>query len=161
MLSKLLFISGGEIFIILILILIFFGSDKIPEFMRMSAKWVSEFKKATDDIKREFNDSSSGVLNDIRSISNDLTDSLTKEIAEPVQKTAAETAKTFEDLRDQYESDIYYDNKDNIESYGNEFQTVGEETGDGETVGKETEDRKAVDGETDESKIENQKSETV
>ena len=119
-----LFISGGEIFIILLFILIFFGADKIPEFTRFMGKGVREFKKATDDIKREFQDSSSGVMNDIRSISNDLTESLTKEIAEPIQKTASETSKTFDEYKDQYNSDYYYDNHNYNynDRYANEYQ---------------------------------------
>ena len=95
MLSIVLFISGGEIFIILLFILIFFGADRIPEFTRMMNKGMREFKKASDDIKREFTENTSGVMNDIRSIQHDLTESLTKEIAEPVQKTVKETEKTL------------------------------------------------------------------
>ena len=117
-----LFISGGEIFIILLFILVFFGSDKIPEFARIMGKGVREFKKATDDIKREFSESSSGVLNDVKSIGNDLTDSLTKEIAEPVQQTANDTAKTFDEYSEQYDADYYYNNRDNTESYENEYR---------------------------------------
>ena len=116
----LLFISGGEIFIVLLFILLFFGADKIPEFTRMMGKGVREFKKATDDIKREFDSSSSGVLNEIKSIGDDLTNSLTKEIAEPVQKTADETAKTLDTYQEQF-TDDYYNNRD-TGSYGNEYQ---------------------------------------
>ena len=135
-----LFISGGEIFIILLFILIFFGADKIPEFTRMMGKGVREFRKATDDIKREFNENTSGVMNDVRSIQQSLTDSLTKEIAEPMQetvsetersfdeyvsetkKTLEETEKTFEDYQDQYNKDFYYDYQNDTGAYGNEYR---------------------------------------
>lgn len=124
-----LFISGGEIFIILLAILIFFGADKIPDFARMMGKGVREFKKATDDIKREFSENSSGVVNDIKSIRDDITgvgnnmvDSLTKEIAEPVQTTADETVKTFEEYKDRYNTDYYYNNPNDIGNSGNEYQ---------------------------------------
>ena len=122
MFSIILFISGGEIFVILVFVLIFFGADKIPEFMRFMGKGVSEFKKATDDIKREFQDSSSGMFNEIKSISNDLNDRLKKEIAEPMQKSINETSKTFEEYQEQYNTDYYYNNQNYIGSYGNEFQ---------------------------------------
>ena len=128
MLSMVLFISGGEIFIILMMILIFFGADKIPEFARMMGKGVREFKKATDDIKREFSDGSSGIMNEVRSIGNDvrsigdnMTDAFNKEIAEPVQKTADEAEKTFDEYRDQYHTDYYYENPNDM-GYGNEYQ---------------------------------------
>ena len=122
----LLFISGGEIFIILLFILIFFGADKIPEFTRMMGKGVREFRKATDDIKREFSQNSSGVINEIRSIGNDLSDSVTKEISTPIQKTASETAKSFDDHQEQYGSDYYYNNPYNISDYGNEYHNEPE-----------------------------------
>ena len=115
-----LFISSGEIFIILLLILIFFGADKIPEFTRMMNKGIREFKKASDDIKREFTENTSGVMNDLRSIQNDLTESLTKEIAEPVQKTVSEAEKTFEEYQEQV--DYYYQNPGDMGSSGNEYR---------------------------------------
>ena len=121
MFLTILFISGGEIFIILLFVLIFFGADKIPEFTRMMGKGVREFRKATDDIKREFHQSSSGVLNEIKSVSEDLKDNLTRELAEPVQKSMNETAKTFDDFQDRYGSDFYYENQYDIDSFGNEY----------------------------------------
>ena len=117
-----LFISGSEIFLILLAILIFFGADQIPKFARMMGKAANEFKKATDDIKREFSDSTSGVLNEIRSIQSDLTDTLTKEIAEPMQKTASETEKTFKEYEEQYNVDYYYNDPEYTGSRGNEYQ---------------------------------------
>jgi len=122
MLSLVLFISGGEIALILLFVLIFFGADKIPEFARMMGKGVREFKKATDDIKREFTDSTSGLMNDIQSIQNNLTNTLTKEIAEPVQEIVRDTEKTFEEYQDQYQVDYYYTNPEHIDSRGNEYQ---------------------------------------
>jgi len=115
-----LFVSGGEIDIIMLFVLIFFGADKIPEFAKMMGKGAREFKKATDDIKREINESSSGVMEDIKSISNDMTN-LSKEITDPVQKLANDTTKTFDEYKDQFNYDYYYDNQDDIGDYGNEF----------------------------------------
>ena len=117
-----LFISGGEIGIILLFILIFFGADKIPEFARMMGKGVREFKKATDDIKREITDSTSGLMGDIQSIQKDLTNTLTKEITEPVQEIVKDTEKTFDEYQDQYQTDYYYTNPADTESHGNEYQ---------------------------------------
>jgi TatA/E family protein of Tat protein translocase len=115
-------ISGGEIFMILLAILLFFGANKIPEFARMMGKGVREFRKATEDIKREFNDSSSGVLNDIKSIRDDISGTLNKEIAEPVQDTVNNTATMLEETyKDPYSHDDYYDNKEYNNASGNEF----------------------------------------
>ncbi|MEA1896999.1 MAG: twin-arginine translocase TatA/TatE family subunit [Bacteroidota bacterium] len=66
--NSLLFISGGEIFIVLIAVLLLFGANKIPEIAKGLGKGMKEFKKATDDIKKEINDSSSNMVDDIKDI---------------------------------------------------------------------------------------------
>lgn len=52
----LLFIGGTEIILIVIVILMLFGSKKIPEVARAIGKGYREFQKATEDIKRELSD---------------------------------------------------------------------------------------------------------
>lgn len=50
------FLSGigtGEIVLILLLVLIFFGARKIPELARGLGKGIREFKDATREIKSE------------------------------------------------------------------------------------------------------------
>ena len=49
----LLFIGGPEIFIILLIVVMVFGADKIPEIARGLAKGINQVKHATDDIKKE------------------------------------------------------------------------------------------------------------
>ena len=73
--NGLLFISGGEIFIVFVVALLLFGANKIPEIARGLGKGMREFKKATDDIKNEINDSSNNIVEDI----NDMKDTF-KEI---------------------------------------------------------------------------------
>ena len=68
----LLFISGPEIIIILLAVLLLFGARKIPEVARGLGKGINEFKKAADDIKKELKNSSSDFTDDI----NDIKDSL-------------------------------------------------------------------------------------
>jgi len=63
-----LFISGGEIFIVMIVVLLLFGANKIPEIARGLGKGMNEFKKATDDIKKEINNSADGLSDDIKEI---------------------------------------------------------------------------------------------
>ena len=46
-------IGGGEIFFILIVILMLFGSDKIPEIARTLGKGMAQLKNATNEIKHE------------------------------------------------------------------------------------------------------------
>ncbi|WP_445757147.1 Sec-independent protein translocase subunit TatA/TatB [Polaribacter sp.] len=52
-----LFISGQEIFFIMIIIVMFFGADKIPEIARGLGKGMRQIKDATNDIKNEINES--------------------------------------------------------------------------------------------------------
>ena len=58
-------ISGGEIFIILVVVFIIFGPKKIPEIARKLGKGIHEMKKATNDIKREINNEVNKVKTDI------------------------------------------------------------------------------------------------
>lgn len=50
-------IDGGEIIVILLAILMLFGSDKVPEFARNFAKIMAKFKNASNDLKNEINKS--------------------------------------------------------------------------------------------------------
>jgi sec-independent protein translocase protein TatA len=70
-----LFISGSEIFIILLVVLLLFGANKLPEIARGLGKGMNEFKKATDDIKSEFNEHTRDIQKDIKSIKSDLEES--------------------------------------------------------------------------------------
>lgn len=51
-----LFISGSEIFIIFVIILMLFGADKIPTIAKGLGKGMRQLKDATNDIKREIQD---------------------------------------------------------------------------------------------------------
>ena len=46
----------GEMLIIALFILIFFGAKKIPEIARGMGKGIREFKDATKEVKKEIND---------------------------------------------------------------------------------------------------------
>ncbi|HET6245267.1 MAG: twin-arginine translocase TatA/TatE family subunit [Bacteroidetes bacterium] len=57
-------LGGGEIFIVLLVILLFFGSKKIPELARGLGKGIREFKDATSDIQREIQESAKVIKNE-------------------------------------------------------------------------------------------------
>ncbi|WMW78204.1 twin-arginine translocase TatA/TatE family subunit [Flavobacterium sp. 20NA77.7] len=46
-------IGGGELLLILVVILMLFGSDKIPEIARTLGKGMAQLKHATNEIKHE------------------------------------------------------------------------------------------------------------
>jgi sec-independent protein translocase protein TatA len=65
--------SGPEIFVIIIVILILFGADKLPEIARSFGKGMRDFKKATDDIRREIETSTSEIKRDFNDVGNTIT----------------------------------------------------------------------------------------
>lgn len=83
----LLFISGPEIFVVLLVIIMFFGADKIPEMARFLGKGMKQIRQATDDIKREINASSAtNGLDDLNEEFQGLEDlDPTKEIKESIE----------------------------------------------------------------------------
>lgn len=70
----LLFISGQEIILVFLAVLILFGSKKIPEFAKGLGKGMSEFRKATEDIKREINENTGEIKKDLNDIKKNITD---------------------------------------------------------------------------------------
>ena len=51
-----LFISGAEIFVILVIVVMLFGADKIPEIARGLGKGMKQIKNATNEVKKEITD---------------------------------------------------------------------------------------------------------
>ncbi|WOC41195.1 twin-arginine translocase TatA/TatE family subunit [Polaribacter sp. HL-MS24] len=70
-----LFIGGPEIFVILLIVVMVFGADKIPEIARGLGKGIRQVKDATNDIKKEINDSAKN-----HGIDTDISKSIQKEI---------------------------------------------------------------------------------
>ncbi len=69
--------GGSELFLILIIVLMLFGSDKVPEIARTLGKFMAQLKNATNDIKNEIqkgaeaNGIDSNLLSDIKNNIND------------------------------------------------------------------------------------------
>jgi len=72
MFGTFLFISGQEIIFALLIALLLFGSKEIPRLARTFGKGMKEFKRATDDIKREIETSSPEVVDDFKEIKKNL-----------------------------------------------------------------------------------------
>lgn len=70
------FPSGGELILVVLVILLLFGADKIPEVARMFGKGMREFRKATDDIKREFNEETKEIKEEIETEKENLTEKI-------------------------------------------------------------------------------------
>jgi sec-independent protein translocase protein TatA len=59
-------ISGGEIFLVLLFVLIFFGADKIPGLARTMGRTIRQVKDATSDIQRDIQKSANSVKDQVK-----------------------------------------------------------------------------------------------
>lgn len=93
-----LFISGPEIFVVLLIVVMLFGADKLPEIARGLGKGMRQIKDATNDIKREIKESAE--KNDINlDMAKDVTEEINK-VKDNVQKItnpADAVKKTIDD----------------------------------------------------------------
>lgn len=87
-------IGGGELFFIILVILMLFGSDKVPEMARAFGKFMAQVKNATNDIKHEINKSAdeSGIKKDIEDALNIEAD------INPIKDIQQEIEKQKEDI---------------------------------------------------------------
>lgn len=85
-----LFISGGEIFFIMFIVVMVFGADKIPGIAKGLGKGMRQLKDATEDIKHEIKKSAdkqgidtsfvSDIQKDIDEVKENMTSGITKEL---------------------------------------------------------------------------------
>ena len=81
-----LFISGAEIFIILVIVVMLFGADKLPELARGLGKGMQQLKSATNEVKKEITESAkkqgidasitSDIQKDIKNIKDKVKDNI-------------------------------------------------------------------------------------
>ena len=70
-----LFISGAEIFIILVIVVMLFGADKLPELARGLGKGMQQLKSATNEVKKEITEGAKK-----QGIDTNLTNDIKKEV---------------------------------------------------------------------------------
>ena len=75
MTTQFLFIGGPEIIIIGLIVVMLFGADKIPEIARGLGKGMRQLKDATNDIKKEINETA-----DKQGINTNIAKDVTEEI---------------------------------------------------------------------------------
>lgn len=68
-------IGGFEWVIIILVVLLFFGANKIPDLARGIGQGIREFRKASDDIRNEIERGKSDVSETTNSIKNSVTGS--------------------------------------------------------------------------------------
>lgn len=100
-----LFISGGEIFVILLVVVMVFGADKLPEIARELGKGMRQIKNATNDIKREIqntaekNDIDIDVAAKVRNEVNRIKDNF-DDFSNPIKKVKDDIEKSINPLKD-------------------------------------------------------------
>lgn len=67
-----LFIGGPEILFVLVIVLLLFGSKKIPDVARMMGKGMREFRRATDEIKKELTDETKDISDGFNNLKNNM-----------------------------------------------------------------------------------------
>ncbi len=70
----LLGLGSVEIIVIIVAILLLFGADKMPEIFRTFSKGMQEVRRATDDIKREFDESVGDIQNDLLEVTEEVSE---------------------------------------------------------------------------------------
>ena len=73
--NHLFFIGGVEVVIIMLVVVMLFGSKKIPELARGLARGLREMKDASDEIKREIRSTATSVKEEVQKMDDDLNDS--------------------------------------------------------------------------------------
>ena len=104
-------IGGGELILILFVVLMLFGSDKIPDIARTMGKAMAQLKNATNDIKSEIQKGAEANGLDSKSIT-DITGNINQEINKAKENLLKDAAPVVESAK------IDIEKVENIESEG-------------------------------------------
>ena len=110
--------GGGEIMLILAVVLLLFGGKKLPELARGLGKGIRDFKDASEGVKREIhrNINSVGIVDDMESIVRETNNDLLHSSVEPTLEekmysgstTTAKEAINFD--KEELAANISHDN---------------------------------------------------
>ena len=97
-------IGGGELIFIMFIVLMLFGSDKVPEIARTMGKAMAQLKNATNDIKSEIQKGAEANGFDAKPLS-DMTGNITSEINKAKDNLLGDTS-AFTDIRGNITTEI-------------------------------------------------------
>ena len=96
-------IGGGELVFIMFIVLMLFGSDKVPEMARTMGKAMAQLKNATNDIKSEIQKGAEANGLDAKSLS-DMTGNINTQITKAKEDlmgdSVVQATKIKEDIDD-------------------------------------------------------------
>jgi sec-independent protein translocase protein TatA len=104
-------IGGGELILILFVVLMLFGSDKIPDIARTMGKTMAQLKNATNDIKSEIQKGAEANGLDSKSIT-DITGNINQEINKAKENLLKEATPVVEKAK------IDIENTETLENEG-------------------------------------------
>lgn len=97
-------IGGGELIFILFIVLMLFGSDKIPEIARTMGKAMAQLKNATNDIKSEIHKGMDE--NGINQSMADITGNINAEISKAKQNLLGDAPQQLTDIQNNIVGDM-------------------------------------------------------
>uniref|UniRef100_UPI004047842F Sec-independent protein translocase subunit TatA/TatB n=1 Tax=Flavobacterium sp. TaxID=239 RepID=UPI004047842F len=71
-------IGGGELFFIILVVLMLFGSDKIPDIARALGKGMAQLKNSTNEIKSEIQNGAKDSGLDMNTLTGGISDEINK-----------------------------------------------------------------------------------
>jgi sec-independent protein translocase protein TatA len=89
-------LGGGEVFIVVLFIVMFFGSDKLPEIARGLGKGIREINDAKNQIQNEIQKSTSGFREELEKHTSDIQSEIMK-AGDGMKKQIEEAGKAVED----------------------------------------------------------------
>jgi sec-independent protein translocase protein TatA len=95
-------IGGGELVFIMFIVLMLFGSDKVPEMARSMGKAMAQLKNATNDIKSEIQKGVEANGLDAKSLS-DMTGNINSQISKAKEDLLGDTVKEANKVKDDIE----------------------------------------------------------
>jgi sec-independent protein translocase protein TatA len=98
-------IGGGELIFIMFIVLMLFGSDKVPEMARAMGKAMAQLKNATNDIKSEIQKGVEDNGFDQKSLS-DLTNTISSEINKAKGNLLGDTTNSFTGISGTFATEI-------------------------------------------------------
>ena len=89
-------LGGGEVFIVLLFVVMFFGSDKLPEIARGLGKGIREINDAKNQIQNEIQKSTNGFREEIEKHTSEIQSEINK-AGEGMKRQMEDAAKTIND----------------------------------------------------------------
>ena len=88
-------VSGGELLLILFVVFLVLGPDKMPEMARKAGRAMNQMRKATSDLTREFKKDTSQLQEEISSAKSKINEHL-ENVSREINRTKAQVVKNLD-----------------------------------------------------------------